>query len=124
VLEHLVGNHGGGAAGAIVGGKLGEAMTSLFGHGNQRVAEAIEGIRRQALTDPVFARNLLVKYHPGMPSSAGQRALAYVTSRVPGFAGAIASTPSDQKGPPLLRPYSGSVTEMFRVPQNAGSPAD
>src|SRR5205814_9471999 len=86
LLEHIVGAHSGGAAGAIVGSKLGEAMTSLFGHGNQQVMAAVDNIRRPAPTDPAFARNLLMKYQPSLPSSAARRAMAYVANRTPGFA--------------------------------------
>jgi hypothetical protein len=45
---------------------------------NNRVTQ----ITRQALTDPVFAKNLLVNYNPKLPSSAGQKAMSYVQNRL------------------------------------------
>jgi hypothetical protein len=43
-------------------------------------------VTRQALTDPVFAKSLLANYNPKLPSSAGQKAMAYVQNGLSGYA--------------------------------------
>jgi hypothetical protein len=44
----------------------------------------MDSVRRQALTDPAYARSLLVKFDPsGVNTPAAQQALSYVMKRTP-----------------------------------------
>jgi hypothetical protein len=61
---------------------VGTGIAARLERFNQRVTE----VSRQTLTDPVFAKSLLANYNPKLPSSAGQKAMAYVQNRLSGYA--------------------------------------
>ncbi len=57
---------------------------AVIGNRQQKVAAIFDQVRRQALTDPEYARSLLVKFDPsGLNTPAAQRALEYVMKRTP-----------------------------------------
>ena len=88
LLGHAGGEHLGGTVIGGVAGKWVEGNRANF-------AGQIENIRRQALTDPAFARSLLTNYNPKLPSAAGKQAMSYVQRQLPnvtGFAAPISST--------------------------------
>lgn len=115
LLEHTFGEAKGiGAGAAIVGGKIGEQVQELLSGNNANVAAKIDQMRRQALTDPAFARSLLVKYDPRLPSQSGNTALRYALERIGGPAAAtVAATPEsqDRSGQPTL--FQQSVLPPF-----------
>jgi hypothetical protein len=79
LLEHLTGM---GIPG--LGEALGMAGGAAIGNRQQKVAAIFDQVRRQALTDPEYARSLLVKFDPsGLNAPAAQRALEYVMKRTP-----------------------------------------
>ena len=80
-LEHAA--EGGGVAGAFIGAKIGEAMHQAFSGRGEAFTRAVDGIRRQALTDPAYAKALLVKYPPKSSTPAAIAAMHYVMRRTP-----------------------------------------
>jgi hypothetical protein len=114
LLAHIVGAGEHGTTMALIGKSVGEVASKVFGAGNEAVARATDSIRRQALTDPVYARNLLMSYDPKLPASASRRALNYVLSRTPGYVAAAESAK-----PPI--PAAGASPAMqFTWPQPPG----
>jgi len=95
----------GGFVGAYLGRQLGEGLQNWLDP-KSRFQVAVDGLRRAALTDPVFAQNLLVRYAPQSPSTKAVAALGYVAKRTPGpLATIIASTPPQPVGPQMLTPF-------------------
>jgi len=102
-LEQMLGSHLGGFAGAYIGSKVGEAAQGMLGT-NQRLLAAVDSLRRQALTDPAFAANLLKTYSPRLPTSAMRSALQYVIERAPGLATPLNTLSQPPQGPAMLLP--------------------
>jgi hypothetical protein len=53
--EHLLGGMSGGVGGAVLGGKVGEALHNFT---SKRAADALETVRQRAQSDPGFAAQL------------------------------------------------------------------
>jgi hypothetical protein len=92
-----------GAAGAIAGGKAGEALTEAVARRTEQFQGMVEQFRRQALLDPEFARNLMIKYDPRLPTTQGQRAFNYVMQRLPGPIAGQTIQPPQQLSAPLVQ---------------------
>jgi hypothetical protein len=77
ILHHIIGIPGvGELAGSIGGAAIGARQAAA--------AQIMDSVRRQALTDPEYARSLLIKFDPsGVNTPAAQQALAYVMKRTP-----------------------------------------
>jgi hypothetical protein len=76
----------GGPFGAIIGGAAGTVVGTGIAARLERFNQRVTEVSRQALTDPVFAKSLLANYNPKLPSSAVQKAMAYVQNRLSGYA--------------------------------------
>jgi hypothetical protein len=90
LFEHMTGM---GVPG--LGEALGIAGGAVIGNRQQKVAAIFDQVRRQALTDPEYARSLLIKFDPsGVNAPAAQRALQYVMQRTPFLSAAGQAQPS------------------------------
>jgi hypothetical protein len=78
-----------GPAGAAVGAAAGDAraagVATLIKNRTQAFNEAVVNVQRQMLTDPTFARKLLMRYNPQLPSKEAVSALDYVENRMGGY---------------------------------------
>jgi hypothetical protein len=113
----LTGTVGGFALGHIfghgeIGGMIGMQIGGVAGALKLIPKQAFETVRRNALTDPEYARSLLVKYNPsGDPASV--RAMQYIAQRTP----ALALPPPSEK--PMQAPAMQS-----QAPQAASAPLE
>lgn len=101
VIGHIFGQ---GEIGALVGSQLGGVAGGL------RLASrnAFETVRRNALTDPEYARALLVKYNP-TGDSASVRAMQYIAQRTPVL---TLPAPREQPIPHPAMQYQFSTTGL------------
>jgi hypothetical protein len=83
-----------GPLGSIVGGAAGTVVGTGIAARLERFNNRVTEVTRQALTDPVFAKSLLANYNPKLPSSAGQKAMNYVSSRLGGYVASQLTTGS------------------------------
>jgi hypothetical protein len=88
-----------GAKGLGIPPEIGAMVANAAGAVRGQAGGAYNAVMRNALTDPAYARSLLLRYDPsGLNSSATEQAMRYVASRTPWVP--LAGTMAAQTSPP------------------------
>ncbi|HEX3862095.1 MAG TPA: hypothetical protein VHY35_10430 [Stellaceae bacterium] len=110
ILGHFVGDT---ALSTMIGGSLGGGAAAgagaFIGWRQQALAERIDTIRRNALSDPTFARKLLEDYNPKLPSSGARKAMSYVVNNIAGALAPQTTTAPYSKPQPATAPFGQSA---------------